>query len=196
VRPIDSFLVVKCHVWVLPQCLQDPGVDGRGSKLHLSFAKADEHSPLCHLSSHFSLQCEVFQFLDTSPSRYRLSSISGLIAISHTTEIRWGDNLNVEMRQTSFRDLEIALKSQNCADTIPSIGICQHVNTLNTDTLLNLNPHLKRSQGLKLLNLKIAVIVYCLRACCLGLTLIKILTSFSTYGIHVISQVISHLNSS
>jgi hypothetical protein len=91
------------------------------------------------------------------------------------------------MRQTSFQDLEIALKSGNCADTIPDIEIRQHVNALNTDMLLNLNPHLKRSQCLKLLNLKIAVIVYHMPACCLGPTLIKILTSFSIYGFHVIS---------
>jgi hypothetical protein len=191
VRPTDSFLVVKCHVWALPRCLQGAGVDGCGSELHPSFAKADEHSPLrhlaSHLSSHLSLQCELIQLLDTSPSRYSLSSISGLIAISHTTEIGCGDNLNVEMHQTSFRDLEIALKSRNCADTIPNIEIRQHVNTLNTDTLLNLNPHLKRSQGLKLLNLKIAVIACHMPACCLGPTLLKILTSFSIYGFHVVS---------
>jgi hypothetical protein len=102
VRLTDGFLVVKCHVWALPQRLQDPRVDGHGSELHPSFAKADEHSPLRHLSSHLSLRCD----------QYSLSSISGLTAISHTTEIRCGDNLNVggdnlnvEMRQTLFRHL-------------------------------------------------------------------------------------------
>jgi hypothetical protein len=77
--------------------MQPFGVDGGVWCGHPSSAKAEGPSPLCHLSSHLSLRCEVSQLLDTSPSQYRLSSISGLTAVSHTIEIKRGDNLNVEM---------------------------------------------------------------------------------------------------